>query len=348
MGYYLLDHPNRNGPAQYGVVRRNGGWMSGVFGVHTTESPADFEGPDPGAENTASWMSQRLDYGSYHIMADADSILDLAPANYEVWADTTNNVHAMSVSGAMQAARWRELTPERAARLVKNMAIAAARKAQEAVRLGYLKAVPPARRITAAQAISGSAPGFYGHGETNPGTRYDPGAHFDWDLFLKTYAEAVKRDARYIAAGAEITPIEDWLEALMAMDKDELVELLDDRLDAAIQRLLRYDGTTRTDRSLYALWIDGGLNAAKAVALLGQIQTMLDDLPRQVQGYEGAGETVDVYRKINDLVGVVIGGLDPALTVTAQESGALAESKVIAKDLAAKLAGKPDGTEGVK
>lgn len=194
MSYYLQDHPNPNTP-QYGWERaklgQSGVHLSGVIGVHTSEAITDFEGVDNNAENNAAFLGRRSDYGSYHTTGDADSQLDLIHPRYAAWADTTNNAHAMSVSGCLQASRWREMTPERAAAVVRNMALAAARMVLTAVRDGYLAAPTPAVRISATEAISGSRAGFYGHGETNPGTRYDPGTHFDWDLFLATYAAAV-------------------------------------------------------------------------------------------------------------------------------------------------------------
>jgi hypothetical protein len=194
MTYYLEDHPNPNTP-QYGWERAKlgqpGVHVSGVVGVHTSEAITDFEGVDNNAENNAAFLGRRTDYGSYTTSADADTIVPLVHPRYAAWADTTNNAHAMSVSGCLQAARWLEMTPERRRAVVVNMAIAAARMVQTAVADGYLAKPTPAVRISAAEAISGSRPGFYGHGETNPGTRYDPGAHFDWDLFLATYAATI-------------------------------------------------------------------------------------------------------------------------------------------------------------
>lgn len=192
--WYLIDNPNPNTP-QYGWERAKlgqpGQHLSGVVGVHTSEAPTDFEGADLNAENNAAFLGRRTDYGSYHTTGDADSIVHLIHPRYAAWADTTNNAHALSVSGCLEAARWLEMTPERRRAVVVNMARAIAYVAQVAVAEGYLAEVPPARRITPAEAIAGSRAGFYGHGETNPGTRYDPGAHFDWDLFLASYAEAV-------------------------------------------------------------------------------------------------------------------------------------------------------------
>jgi hypothetical protein len=194
MSFYLQDNPNPNTP-QYGWERAPlgapGVHLSGVIGVHTSEAITDFEGVDNNAENNAAFLGRRTDYGSYHTTADADSIVPLVHPRYATWADTTNNPHAMSVSGCLQAARWLEMTPERRRAVVVNMAHAAALMVQTAVADGYLASPTPAVRISATEAIAGSSPGFYGHGETNPGTRYDPGSHFDWDLFLSAYAEAI-------------------------------------------------------------------------------------------------------------------------------------------------------------
>lgn len=220
MSYYLEDHPNPT-TAQYGWPRTK---ISGVIGVHTTESGVIPAGADPGAENTAGFISRRADHGSYHILADWDTIVPLTRPTFAAWADTTNNVHALSVSGAMNAARWRDLTPERAAGIVRNMGIAAAILARDAVAHGLLKEVPPARRITAQQAVSGSDAGFYGHGETNPGTRYDPGTNFDWDLFLSSYAAAVGGGINYHSA--TITPpLEEGF--LMALSEQDQIEVRD-------------------------------------------------------------------------------------------------------------------------
>jgi hypothetical protein len=99
------------------------------------------------------------------------------------------------------------------------MGKAAAMKARQAVNAGLLKRMPPARRITAAQAIAGSADGFYGHGETNPGTRYDPGKDFDWNLFLSEYAKAAGSGVTTAAAASKPTPV-DPLEEIMSWYKN--------------------------------------------------------------------------------------------------------------------------------
>ena len=186
-GYYLQDNPNPTTP-QFGWPRSR---VSGVIGVHTAENNTCFNGPDSGDLSVAEFVTRRTDHGSYHSAADVDSWRRWVHPSYAAWADTTNNAHAMSVSAAVRANDWLAMTPERRRAVVVNLAAAAADLVQVSIRDGLLATATPARRISAAEAISGSRAGFYGHGETNPGTRYDPGKDFDWDLFLSSYAEFV-------------------------------------------------------------------------------------------------------------------------------------------------------------
>ena len=186
-GYYLQDNPNPHA-AQFGWPRSR---VSGVIGVHTAENNTCFNGPDNGDLSVGEFVTRRTDFGSYHSAADVDSWRRWVHPSYAAWADTTNNAHAMSVSAAVRANDWLQLAEDRRRAVVINLATAAADLALVAVRDGLLDAVPPARRISAADAKSGRIPGFYGHGETNPGTRYDPGKDFDWDLFLTSYAQFV-------------------------------------------------------------------------------------------------------------------------------------------------------------
>lgn len=186
-GYYLQDNPNPNA-AQFGWPRTR---VSGVIGVHTAENNTCFNGPDRGDLDVAEFVSRRTDFGSYHSAADGDSWRRWVHPSYAAWADTTNNAHGMSVSAAVRANDWNKMTTERRKAVVVNLAEAAADLALVAVRDGLLDRVPPAQRISAPEAIAGTRMGFYGHGETNPGTRYDPGKDFDWGLFLTSYATFV-------------------------------------------------------------------------------------------------------------------------------------------------------------
>lgn len=189
-GYYLQDNPNPNA-AQFGWERTR---VSGVIGVHTAENNTCFNGPDSGDYDVAAFISRRSDFGSYHTLVDADSINQLVHPRWAAWADTTNNAHGMSVSAAVRANDWLALSKERRRQVHINLGTAAAWLVKDALNAGLLTQAPPARRISASAAIAGSQMGFYGHGETNPGTRYDPGKDFDWPLFLSAYEAAMGGD----------------------------------------------------------------------------------------------------------------------------------------------------------
>jgi len=108
-GYYLLDNPNRT--PQCRTPRRSS--LSGTVGVHTCESLMDDVGPDTGAENVASFIARRSDYGSYHVIVDSDSVVPMAPDSYETWHIAESdaygkgmNWHSWGISAACQAATW--------------------------------------------------------------------------------------------------------------------------------------------------------------------------------------------------------------------------------------------------
>lgn len=289
--FYLENYPNMKVP-QFGWPRNR---VSGVIGVHTTESGVVPTGADPGAENTAGYLTRRDNHGSYHALADWDTRIKLVRPRYAAWADVTNNRHAMSVSGAMNAARWRDLTPERAAGIVRNMAIAAAELVWDAIADGLLDSPPPARRITAQQAIDGTAAGFYGHGETNPGTRYDPGQNFDWNLFLATYAAAI--GGTISPQGNTNTSEEDDMfsprnnEQLAAAhdDANRVRAILTNIEEPLHAKLLRVNRWVKGDKSATVYEIDGGkLRAISALEwkMLGRPapavfpQTDIDTMPK--------------------------------------------------------------------
>lgn len=182
MGTYLQDNPPRQ--RQFRQPRREK--PSGVIVVHTAESAPDTTGPDTGAENVASFIRNRSDYGSYHDLCDSDSIVRLVPYDAEAYGDGTgSNPHAYHVSAATQAHRWTSMPKEWREATAKNMGIAAARYAK------WLKATRgidiPVRRISRAQSEA-RVPGFISHGERDPGRRSDPGADFPWTIFLTAYA----------------------------------------------------------------------------------------------------------------------------------------------------------------
>jgi hypothetical protein len=78
MGYYLLDNP----PVVQQFYSSRPRPLTGGVLVHTTESIMDDVGPDTGAENVASYIARRTGFGSYHVIVDQDSIVDLLPDSY--------------------------------------------------------------------------------------------------------------------------------------------------------------------------------------------------------------------------------------------------------------------------
>ncbi|WP_372699432.1 N-acetylmuramoyl-L-alanine amidase [Arthrobacter sp. JSM 101049] len=182
--FYLLEHDTGK-PFQYGRTRRNGGKPTGTCVVHTAENTIDLTGRDDGAEDVARFIARRATYGSYHFLCDSDSLIFMAPANYEVWHDTATNNFSYGGSMAVQADKWDTIPKDRRDKIVRNCAAGFASFAKWLMDEHGITV--PAKRITRAQAHRG-VPGFLGHGESDPARRHDPGAEFDWELFLSEFA----------------------------------------------------------------------------------------------------------------------------------------------------------------
>lgn len=182
MATYLELHP---GPiAQWRTVRRNGATPTGTTVIHTYECPHTWS-----LEQGARGIAQRSDRpASYHCLAGDGSgtdVLQMAPWSAETWHETSTNNWAAGISMLTYAGAWNTIPRASADNLVRSAAYAAYLYAT------WLKAnrgiTIPARRITRAQALA-RQPGFIGHGEIDVGRRTDPGAGFDWALFLTEYA----------------------------------------------------------------------------------------------------------------------------------------------------------------
>lgn len=182
MNAYLIDHPPRQ--RQF---RERGTTISGVVVIHTAESAPDTAGADGGAEAVARFIQGRTTYGSYHWLADSDSLIDLVPMTLQAYGDGTgSNPHAIHISAATQAARWPSLPKAWTEGTVRNMALAAHRASDMLERVHGVRI--PARRVTKAQSDA-RMEGFISHGERDPGRRSDPGPAFPWDLFFQFYRE---------------------------------------------------------------------------------------------------------------------------------------------------------------
>jgi hypothetical protein len=185
--YYLLDY--NPGTQQWGFPRRlfAGEHISGTCIMHTAECLADNIGEDTSAEGTASMIANRADWGSYHCLCDSDSIIKMAPWEYEVWGDTETNPWAVHISAALRTTDWLVMPADRRERVYRNLAACAAEF------VVYMKATygitVPLRRITGAEAHA-RVPGFCAHGDSGI-ARTDPGAAFDWALFFRYISEAL-------------------------------------------------------------------------------------------------------------------------------------------------------------
>ena len=181
-GYYLLSNPNPN------AARFGGFWgyptmaqTPRVIGIHTTESFADLDGPDSGAENVANWFATNNTVASYHTLVDSDSTVRCLPAGLDGTVPHTAfhaagaNSWSLGLSFAMQAFNWPTLPAPWVAKILD-------RGAAEAALWCARWDIPPVL-ITREQAANGWK-GFIGHGMWDPGSRSDPGAGFAWSDFL--------------------------------------------------------------------------------------------------------------------------------------------------------------------
>ncbi len=181
-GIYLEDNPPRR--SQFRTGRRRA--VKPVIVVHTAESGTDRQGADPKAENVASFIRGRSTAGSYHLVGDADSIVQLVDFKNEAFQDGTgSNQWAIGISLAMNAGDWPSLTSQRRTELATTAAQMAAMAATWLKERGL--SAPAARLLTKAQSDRSDASGFISHARRDPARRSDPGAAFPWTEFFQIY-----------------------------------------------------------------------------------------------------------------------------------------------------------------
>jgi hypothetical protein len=181
---YLEDHPPRI--RQYRQPRR--ATPSGLIVVHTAESVMDVVGPDTGAENVAAFIAGRTTYGSYHLLVDSDSIVQLVPFNAEAYGDATgSNPYAIHLSFACSTTDWNRMAPAKQLAFIRNGARAAARAARW-LRDEHGVEVPPMR--VSREESERRQPGFISHAGRDVARRTDPGLDFPWPQFLGEFVAA--------------------------------------------------------------------------------------------------------------------------------------------------------------
>lgn len=183
-GYYALEHPNPQAIAKgydgfWGYPTMNQAPRAVV--THTTESLADVDGPDEGAENVANWFQTNDTFALYHTLVDGDSTVRVVPAGLDGTVCHTAfhaagyNSSTVGVSMALRADSWPLLPLDYRNRVFRR---AAAETALLCTRWG----LPIVLRTQA--EVDAGAKGITGHGILDPGYRSDPGAAFPWDEYL--------------------------------------------------------------------------------------------------------------------------------------------------------------------
>lgn len=183
-GYYALDRPNPNAVAKgypgfwgYPTMRND----PHAIVLHTTESLADLDGPDAGAENVAAWFQTNDTFALYHTLVDSDSTVRVVPAGLDGTVAHTAfhtagyNSSTLGLSMALRADSWPTL-PQRWRDAVLD------RAAAEAARWCSRWSIPAEARTKA--DVDAGGRGITGHGILDPGWRSDPGAAFDWPGFI--------------------------------------------------------------------------------------------------------------------------------------------------------------------
>ena len=178
-GFYLQD--NRTVTPQFRRGRRER--VSGVIVLHSAENTPDIDPPDTGAENVASWLTRRTDYGSYHRLVDSDSIIPLVDFANEAFHDATDhgNWHEIGLSVATRADQWPRMPDRWRKAAIENLAVAA-REAMDWVFATRGITVP--RMLISRAASQQRIPGFITHALRDPARRSDPGFRdAEWNLF---------------------------------------------------------------------------------------------------------------------------------------------------------------------
>lgn len=177
MSYYLLDHPNPNGPFYYTQRKtcKHGKNQPHLIVIHTAENKADTIPADEGAEAVAKYASTTTRQVSWHYTVDSDSIVAMLPDEYVAFHASSYNTCALGVEQAVQAALWPQYTYEYRTAVIRNAA--------HVVRGWQHKYGIPNRRITRAQADAGEA-GIISHAELDPDRRSDPGVSYPWYYLL--------------------------------------------------------------------------------------------------------------------------------------------------------------------
>lgn len=182
---WLDEHPPES--PQFRCPRRAA--EAGQITLHTAENTPDFVAYDGGAEAVANFIRTRDDPGSYHVIGDSDSRIQLVRPECEAFHDATgSNRWAYGISAATRADVW-DLAPAAwRSGTIFNMARAAADYANRVKRMRGITI--PARLLTRDESEA-RFPGFVRHSVRDPARRRDPGSTFPVLDFLNRFAAMV-------------------------------------------------------------------------------------------------------------------------------------------------------------
>ena len=172
MSFYLIDNENKQAKE-----RPNGKWgwyytsmkqpIQGIV-VHTTEGGTK-------AVDFAKYLTKTPRPASAHVVIDDIDIVDLLPDDHTAFHCRGSNSKSLGLEIAYFAAKWGEDPAyERACMEL------SAKWCAEKCKLYDI----PVRKVTKTEWDAG-VKGFISHAENDPLRRTDPGANFDWILFMK-------------------------------------------------------------------------------------------------------------------------------------------------------------------
>ncbi len=172
MSFYLLDNENKQAKE-----RPNGKWgwyyttmkypIQGIV-VHTAEGGRN-------AINIAKYLAKTPRPASAHVVINDVDIVDLLPDDHTAFHCRGSNSKSLGLEIAYHAADWGK-DPEYEKACMELSAKWCADKAK-------LHDIP-IRKVTKTEWDAG-VKGFISHAENDPDRRTDPGANFDWVLFMK-------------------------------------------------------------------------------------------------------------------------------------------------------------------
>lgn len=275
MGYFLLEH--ELGIQQYRYPRRAP--ISGMVGVHSTESIMDDVGPDTGPANVADFIARRTDYGSYHEIVGSQGYVPMAPDDYETWhiAADLHNWHSWGISAACRSTDFDPDHPWTQATItIMGQRIAAFWERNQ------FDPHQCARWITREEALQ-HIPGLIHHGDAQPADRTDAWTRHprraDLDQML------IDAILRAVGSGDEedVTPaLKDELDALR---KDLLVSNIQVATAAAehtIYLLANPDGKATPTYHMGNVDTGQAVNLVTVIASLGSIADQLQTIAQSL------------------------------------------------------------------